>query len=62
MPAARPTKQQIERAIAAWKSAGLAVGAVEISTDGTIRIEAPPVLVAPNRDRPQDTREPIAWT
>lgn len=61
MAAARPTKQQIERAIAAWESSGLRVGAVEIRPDGTIRIERAHDEVAPKADRAQDQRTPIQW-
>lgn len=59
MAAPRPTKQQIERAISAWESSGLRVGAVEIRPDGTIRIERAHDDVAPKADRTQDKRTPI---
>lgn len=41
MPAARPTQALIERSLAAWQAAGLTVGGMEVSPDGTIRIVAP---------------------
>ena len=37
----RATEAAIRRAISAWKAAGLAVGAVEVAPDGTIRITTP---------------------
>lgn len=37
----RFTQADVARAIKAWQAAGLAVGALEIRDDGSIRIEAP---------------------
>lgn len=37
----KATEAAIRRAISAWRAAGLPVGAVEVSPDGTIRIMTP---------------------
>lgn len=42
MPAPRTTPAAIERAITAVKNQGLAIGAVVVTNDGTIRIETRP--------------------
>ena len=47
-----PTRAEIERAVSAVKRAGVAVGVVEITRDGTIR-----VLPAIE----EDTRKPEQW-
>lgn len=39
MPAPAATKAAIQRAIEATQAAGLAIGAVSVSKDGTVRIE-----------------------
>lgn len=41
MPAARPSKAAIKRAIDAWRDAGLEVGGMEITPDGMIRLMRP---------------------
>lgn len=41
MPAPAATKAAIQRAIEAFQAAGLAIGAVSVSRDGTVRIETP---------------------
>lgn len=40
MPAAKPTPAAIRRAIEAMQAAGLAVGALDVMRDGTVRIVA----------------------
>ncbi|WP_043827957.1 hypothetical protein [Cereibacter sphaeroides] len=51
MPAAKPSKTAITRAISAWKESGLEVGGMEIAADGTIRITAPVDKSAPREQR-----------
>ena len=57
MPAAKATEAAMKRAINAWKACGLAVGRMEITRDGTIRIETP-VANAPESHQPKGPR---AW-
>jgi hypothetical protein len=55
--AARATEAAIRRAITAWRNAGLAVGAVEVAPDGTIRITTPVDQSA----EPAHRAEPKKW-
>lgn len=50
MPAAPATEAAIRRAIQAVRAQGLAIGAVVVASDGTIRIETRP----PEADKPAD--------
>ncbi|WP_434612155.1 hypothetical protein [Tabrizicola sp. M-4] len=53
----KATEAAIRRAISAWKAAGLTVGAVEVSPDGTIRITTP----IDRAEEPQQRQAPKKW-
>ena len=53
----KATEAAIRRAITAWKNAGLTVGAVEVSPDGTIRITTP----IDRAEEPQQRQAPKKW-
>jgi hypothetical protein len=54
MPSAPATQAAIQRAISAVKAQGLAIGAVVVARDGTIRIEthAPQAAASESLDAP----------
>lgn len=53
----RLTKAKIERVLQAWVSLGLAVGGVEVSPDGTVRV-LPPLAEA---KKPVHPKGPRSW-
>ena len=56
MAAPAATKAAIQRAIEASQAAGIVVGAVSVSKDGTVRIEAD---VNKNVDTPRNNVQPL---
>lgn len=66
MPAAPATNAAIQRAISAVKDQGLAIGAVIVARDGTIRIEtrlpeaSPPESLDVN-DQQSQAKQPKKW-
>lgn len=61
MPAAKPTRAAIERAIAAVTGAGLTPAAVCIGPDGSIRIETPAAERLDAAPESADILKPKKW-
>lgn len=57
MTATAFTQAQITRAVTGVRKAGLPIGAVEVTPDGSIRI----LTTAETESRPADPREPEPW-